>query len=242
MVALPYLSIVIPLFNERERLPKNLESIINYFSVLNSNFEIILVNDGSKDGTENLVNTLQKTYPFIRSFHLKHNFGKGAAIKKGMIKSKGQIILVTDCDLSTPINEFATLNKYISNYDIIIGSRRLKIKKLGNMPPTYRTFLGDIYYELLRLILLPSIKDTNCGFKIFKRKTIDKVFSKQRINRWGYDAEVLYIAQKNGFKIKEVPVKWSHKDGSKVKVFNAAVKTLLELFQIKLNSWRGLYN
>lgn len=236
------LSVVIPVFNEEKRLPANLDKIINYLRKKNIRSEIILVDDGSSDKTWQVLEFYQEKHRNIKLKRHPKNLGKGAAVKSGMMSASGQVVLMTDCDLSTPIEELDLLMMHIGVSDIVIGSRRLKEKKLGRMPARYRTFLGDIYYEMLRLILLPSVKDTNCGFKLFSRKIIQPVFKKQRINRWGYDAEVLYIANKMGFSIKEVPVKWTHYTGSKVKVVDAVIKTLGELMQIKLNSLRGRYD
>lgn len=241
MTKLPHLSVVIPVFNEQERLPKNLDKIIGFLKKKKYSSEIILVDDGSTDDTPLVIKGYQKKHKFKTVRHLK-NLGKGAAVKTGMLESTGKLILMTDCDLSTPIEELDLLLKYTKDYDIVIGSRRLKEKKLGAMPKRYRTFLGDIYYELLRLILLKEVKDTNCGFKLFSRKSVEVIFPKQTINRWGYDAEVLFIAHQKGFKIKEVPVIWNHFQGSKVKVVEAALKTLTELFTIKIQSLLGKYN
>lgn len=236
------LSVVIPVFNEEKRLPANLDKIIDFLKKKKIGSEIILVDDGSSDRTWTVLESYRKKHRNIRLFKHSKNLGKGAAVKTGMMAAGGNLVLMTDCDLSTPIGELDTLTQHIEKFDIVIGSRRLKKKKLGRMPARYRTFLGDIYYEMLRLILLPSVKDTNCGFKLFSKKIILPVFERQRINRWGYDAEILYIANKMGFSIKEMPVKWTHYAGSKVQVFDAVVKTLGELMQIKLNSLRGRYD
>lgn len=236
------LSVVIPIFNEEKRLPSNLDKIIDFLKKKKMNSEIILVDDGSSDRTWTVLESYREKHGNIRLLKHSKNLGKGAAVKTGMMESVGDLVLMTDCDLSTPIEELDLLMQHIGKSDIVIGSRRLKEKKLGRMPARYRTFLGDIYYEMLRLILLPSVKDTNCGFKLFSRKVIEPTFKRQRINRWGYDAEVLFIAHKHGFYIKEVPVRWTHFAGSKVKVFDAVVKTLGELMQIKWNSLRGRYD
>lgn len=241
MTKLPNLSVVIPVFNEQERLPKNLDKIIAYLKQKGYSSEIILVDDGSTDNTPAVIKNYQDKHK-IKSVKHSKNLGKGAAVKTGMLESRGKLILMTDCDLSTPIEELDLLLKYTKDYDIVIGSRRLKEKKLGAMPKRYRTFLGDIYYELLRLVLLKEVKDTNCGFKLFSRQAVEKVFPKQTINRWGYDAEVLFIAHRSGFNIKEVAVIWNHFQGSKVKVLEAALKTLIELLTIKIRSLLGRYN
>ena len=236
------LSVVIPVFNEEKRLPENLDKIIDFLKSKKINSEIILVDDGSSDKTWKVLESYKAKHGNIKLLKHQKNLGKGAAVKSGMIASSGNLVLMTDCDLSTPIEEFDLLMGHIKKNDVVIGSRRLKEKKLGRMPARYRTFLGDIYYEMLRLILLPEVKDTNCGFKLFSRKVITPTFKRQKINRWGYDAEVLFIAHKHGFSIKEVPVKWTHFAGSKVKVFDAVVKTLGELMQIKWNNLRGRYD
>lgn len=236
------LSVVIPVFNEEKRLPSNLDKIMKYLKNKKISHEIILVNDGSTDETWKVIKSYKNKHPNLTILKHPQNLGKGAAVKTGMLSSKGELVLMTDCDLSTPMEELESLFQYIKSHDIVIGSRRLKEKKLGRLPERYRTFLGDIYYELLRLILLPSVKDTNCGFKLFSRKVIRPVFSRQKINRWGYDAEVLFIADKLKFKIKEVPVKWTHYAGSKVKIFDAVTKTLSELLQVKINNLKGLYD
>lgn len=235
------LSVVIPVFNEEKRLPSNLDKIITFLKKKKLRSEIILVDDGSLDKTWVVLEDYKKRHQNILLCRHLVNKGKGAAVRTGMLKAGGKLVLMTDCDLSTPIEEIDNLVTYVDSHDIIIGSRRLKEKKLGRMPAKYRTLLGDIYYEMLRLILLPSVKDTNCGFKLFSRKVIKPVFSKQLINRWGYDAEVLFIADKLGFSIKEIPVRWTHYGGSKVRLADAVLKTLAELGKIKLNNWRGRY-
>lgn len=237
-----YLSVVIPVYNEEKRLPKNLDNIISFLKKRRKPYEIILVDDGSTDGTWGILKRYKKKNPNIVIKQHGVNLGKGAGVKTGMLATSGEMILMTDCDLSTPIEEIDSLNKHSSKYDIVIGSRRLKEKKIGRLPERYRKILGDIYYELLRLVLLPSIKDTNCGFKLFKRRVVKPVFSRQRINRWGYDAEVLFIANKLGYSIKEIPVKWTHYADSKVKIFDAITKTLGELLQVKVNHLQGKYD
>lgn len=236
------LSIVIPVYNEERRLPSNLTKIIKFLRKKKNNSEIILVDDGSSDKTWDILKTYQKKYNNIKIYQHEINKGKGAAVKTGMINSIGKLVLMTDCDLSTPIEEMENLFKYADKYHIVIGSRRLNEKKLGKMPAKYRTFLGTIYYEILRFILLPSVKDTNCGFKLFSRKVIKPVFKRQQIERWGYDAEVLFIANKLGFSIKEISVRWTHYTGSKVKLTDAVIQTFLELLRIKINDWKGRYD
>lgn len=236
------LSIVIPVYNEEKRLPANLDKIIAFLKKRKITAEVILVDDGSKDKTWKILEDYHKKHKNIRLYRHPQNRGKGAAVKSGMLQALGKYVLMTDCDLSTPIEEIDLLTEHIGKHDIVIGSRRLKEKKLDKVPPRYRTLLGDIYYEMLRLFLLPTVKDTNCGFKLFSRKVIQPVFKRQLISRWGYDAEVLFIANKLGFTIKEIPVSWTHYPGSKVKLTDAVIKTLIEFLKIKLNNWRKVYD
>lgn len=236
------LSVVIPVYNEEKRLSGNLDKIIEFLKNKKWKSEIILVDDGSTDKTYNILEGYMSRYKNVKLYRHSVNRGKGAAVQTGILKSSGKLVLMTDCDLSTPIEEIENLMEYTGEYDIIIGSRRLKEKRLGRMPARYRTLLGDIYYEMLRLFLLPSVKDTNCGFKLFSRKVIEDVFTRQRIWRWGYDAEVLFVAHKLGFSIKEIPVSWSHYAGSKVRLMDAVIRTTGELINIKINNWQGRYD
>lgn len=236
------LSVVVPVYNEEKRLRSNLDKIIAFLKKKNWKSEIILVDDGSIDKTWDVLLSYKTKHKNISLYQHKINRGKGAAVQTGVLNASGKLVLMTDCDLSTPIEEVENLLKFAGEYDIVIGSRRLKEKKLGRMPEKYRTLLGDIYYEMIGFILLPSVKDTNCGFKLFSRKVIKDVFRRQRIPRWGYDAEVLFIANKLGFSIKEIPVRWSHYAGSKVRLIDAVVKTMGELINIKINDWQGKYD
>ena len=237
-----FLSVVIPVYNEQKRMPKNLDRIIFYLKSKRFKHEIIIVDDGSRDQTFNVLNKYRKKYPNIIVERHTVNKGKGAAVKTGMLKAKGDLVLMTDCDLSTPIEEIERLMPYIGKYDVVIGSRRLDDRKVERKPQRYRTFMGSVYYETLRLILLPGIKDTNCGFKLFTKKVVKDVFKKQKIKGWGYDAETLFLARENGYSIKEMSVKWTHHSGSKVRVLNAAIRTVFELFMIKVNDISGKYN
>lgn len=235
------LSVVIPVYNEERRLAKNLDRIMAFLKKQRSEFEVILVDDGSTDRTGRILGDYGRRFRWVKLLRHEKNQGKGAAVRTGMLVAKGERMLMTDCDLSTPMEELEVLMNHAADFDIVIGSRRLAEKKLGRMPERYRTFLGDIYYELLRLVLLPEVRDTNCGFKLFSHKVIKPVFLRAKINRWGYDAEVLFLAHRLGYTIKEVPVKWTHFAGSKVKVVDAMVQTLGELASIKINQWRGKY-
>lgn len=236
------ISIVIPLYNEEKRLPNCLKAITKYFSEYKLKPEVILVNDGSTDGTRVILKKLKKTNPNVIILDNPINKGKGSAVRQGVLAATKELILVTDCDLSTPISEINILLNNITGNDVVIGSRRVVGNKVLKGPGKFRVILGTIYYELLRKLFLPNIKDTNCGFKLFRKEVVRVVFPLQTINGWGFDAEILFICQKKGYKIKEVPVLWLHVSGSKVKVLKAIINTLSEMVSIKINNLGGKYN
>lgn len=231
------LSIVIPAFNEEKRLGNNLVKIVDYCKKNIKNYEIIIVDDGSSDKTIQICNKYKNTSNII-ILKNKKNMGKGFSVKKGILKSKGKLILFTDSDLSTPISELNKFLKVISKYDLIIGSRALNTSQVETR--LFKKILGRIG-NIFISFFVSDIKDTQCGFKLFKNEVAKKIFSKQTINRWGFDFEILYLAQKYKFDIKEVAVKWIEDKDSKVKLTDYP-KTLLELMKIKLNNVRGIYD
>jgi dolichyl-phosphate beta-glucosyltransferase len=231
------ISIVVPVYNEEKRLGKNLIKIIKFCKFNFKNYEIIVVDDGSTDNTIKICERYNKEDNLIILKNEK-NKGKGFSVNKGVLKSKGDVILFTDCDLSTPIQELNNFLKIIDNYDIIIGSRALNRSQVKIR--LFKKILGKIGNMFIS-IFVKNIKDTQCGFKLFKRNTINKIFTKQTINRWGFDFEILFLAQKYNFKIKEEPVKWTEDKESKVKLTDYP-KTLLELIKIKYNDINGVYN
>lgn len=228
------LSVIVPIYNEEKRAD-SLKKIAQYFSQQSRiKTEIIAVNDGSTDRT---LRELQKVKG-IRIITYSKNKGKGYAVKQGVLNAKGDFFLMTDIDLSTPPEEFEKLFKYSKNYDIIIGSRVIKGAKVKGK--AVRKILGAAANLLINIFLLNDIKDTQCGFKLFNKKA-RILFEKQKINRWGYDFEILFLAKKFGLKIKEVPVTWEHREHSKIRLMDYP-RTLLELIKIKLNDYRGDYD
>lgn len=230
-------SIIVPVWNEEERIKESLIKIIEFFDKKQKKFEVLVVDDGSKDKTVEVVKSINDERINIISY--PENQGKGFAVKTGILVSKGEIILITDCDLSTPIEEFDKLITYINDYEIVIGSRALPESDVQVRQSLYKVILGKLGNLLIRLIAVKGIKDTQCGFKIFKKST-KIIFEKQTIKRWGFDFEVLFLAQKFNFKIKEVPVIWINDTRSKVRL-SSYPKTLWELFKIRINDIRGKY-
>ncbi len=233
------LSIVIPAYNEEQRIGRTLEKIIEYIKKRKLRAEIIIVDDGSTDATSSVVQSVQKKHPRADIHHLFYtkNKGKGYAVKEGMRKAKGDWILLTDSDLATPIEELDRFLKYRTS-DIIIGSRAMHDSNVQTL--LHKKLLGRIGNLLISLLAVKGVKDTQCGFKLFKGSVAKKLFALQTIDRFGFDFEILFLAQRYGYAIKEIPVHWVNQPGSKVKGSDY-FKTLLELFKIRWNDLRGVY-
>ncbi len=229
------ISIVIPVYNEEKRIGKTLERCLEYLKSKKYNFEIIVVNDGSTDNTEEVV----RKFKNIKIISYKPNHGKGYAVKKGMLSAKMDYVLFSDADLSTPIEELEKLMKYKRYYDIIIASRTLKESKAKSLKS--RKFLGRIFSFLVKLLALREVSDTQCGFKLFKKEAARKIFKKQTINGWSFDVEILFIAKKVGYKIKEVGVKWKHFDHQEVTPARQSLKMLIEVLKIRWDYITGKY-
>ncbi len=237
-----YLSIVIPAYNEEKRLPASLEKIISYLKAQDFRSEIVLVDDGSADKTVDLANQLAKKLSFeIEILRNSTNMGKGAALKKGMLAAKGRIIMFTDADLATPIEEIKKFLPYLADYQLVIGSRKIKGTEILVHQPFYREFMGKAYSSLARFILRLSISDFTCGFKIFSREAARVIFSQLKVFNWSFDAEILYLAKKFNYKVKELPVVWSDSPNTKVKLWRDIFSSFFGLLQIRLNDLRGYY-
>lgn len=235
----PFLSIIIPVFNEEKRI-KNLKEIITYLGKQRFSWELIVVNDGSKDKTRKVLNSVKNSFKF-KLLSYSPNLGKGFAIKTGMLEALGKYRLFLDIDLSTPINELDKFLPFLKKYGIVIGSRKLKASNLVVRQPFIREHLGKIFTSLSRMVLQLNVSDFTCGFKCFSEKTAKQIFTRQTINRWGFDSEILYIGKNKKISIKEVPVTWKNDPGTKVKFPQDIINSLGELIKIRLNSLLGLY-
>ncbi|MCX8016035.1 MAG: glycosyltransferase family 2 protein [Patescibacteria group bacterium] len=240
-MAKPFLSVIIPAYNEAERIPKTLLDMDKYLSQAGFSYEIIVVNDGSKDKTAEVV---EKMRPLIKNLKLidnKFNQGKGGVVAQGMLEAKGLIRLFADADNSTPIEQIEKFFPYFKEgYDVVIGSRAMKDSQLAVKQPFYRQILGRLGNLVIRLLAVPAIKDTQCGFKAFTEQAAEKIFSQLTIKRWGFDVEVLVIARLLGYRIKEVGIRWINDPHSKVKA-SAFLEVLTEVLKIRLNIWRKKY-
>lgn len=238
------LSVVIPAYNEENRIKNTLLSIHDYTSNNKINAEIIVVSDGSKDKTVDIVKSYQNRIPNLKVTDLGKNCGKGAAVKQGVIESRGKLILFTDADNSTPIEEFGKLQRNLqeNNAQIAIGSRYLNDSSVKIKQPKYRIFIGRAGNILIRIFLIDGIRDTQCGFKLFTSEAAKNIFQFQKVTRFGFDMEALVVGSRLGYKIIEVPVSWFNSAESRVRPIKDAIVTLKDLIYIKLNLWSGRYN
>ncbi len=236
----PTYSVVIPVYNEEKRIPINIDAIFSFFADVGSSVEIIFVNDGSKDATASVLSEYQKKY-FFTVINYSINRGKGYAIREGVKNATGDWVVFFDIDLATPLQEFIKLIQLKTDTDnIIIGSRRVEGAHIKKSESKLRTFLGQGFTKISN-ILVPNIADFTCGFKCFSRQAALTIFSRARIDRWGFDTELLYIAYLHKIAIKQIPVAWSHDNNSKVRVINAIFSSIKELTQMKINQLKGLY-
>ncbi|MCS7151562.1 MAG: glycosyltransferase family 2 protein [Endomicrobia bacterium] len=231
------LSIIIPVYNEEERIVRTLSTIIGYLEGIMYDFEIIAIDDGSVDNTPKILQNFASSYTKIKVLNNTINLGKGAAVRNGVLNAEGEYIYFTDADLSTPIEELEKFLSYIKDYDIVIGSRATKGSQILVHQPFYREFMGKTFNKLVKLFFRMNFNDTQCGAKLFKKDVAKKIFSISKINGFAFDVEVLYIAELYGYKIKEVPVLWRHSKGSKVHLVKNGLEMLVDLFRIKFNNY-----
>ncbi len=241
MTARMKLSIVIPAYNEAKRIKNTYVRIERFFSQRDYDMEYIFVEDGSSDGTADILTELEKTQPGMKVIVNENNMGKGLSIKRGVLEAAGDYILFMDADMATPLQAFYDFEKYLGGYDIVMGSRWRKEANIKIPQPRFRRFMGSVFYMIVKAFFLKGIVDTNCGFKCYKKSVARDIFCKQLMKRWGFDVELLYIAQKRGYSIMEVPVVWAHGRDSKVNLFMVPAMTLMELARIKINDWKGRY-
>jgi len=201
--------------------------------------EIIVVDDGSQDRTADLARSQLADWPWSKVISLKKNQGKGAAVKEGVLAARGELILVTDADLSTPIEELGKFYPLVAgHYDLIIGSRALPASEIWQRQSRLRETMGKSFNRLVRWLVLPDFKDTQCGFKLFKKEAAREIFTRIKTSGFAFDVEVLLLARQLGYKVAEVPVIWVNSPDSRVKLFSSSVKMLFELFHLCLRKKR----
>lgn len=239
----PTYSIVIPAYNESARLGASLEKVLAYVHAQGWDAEVIVVNDGSRDNTGDIVRTFAAKDPVLRLVENPGNHGKGYSVRNGMLHARGQIVLFSDADLSSPIEEAPKLFQALNEgADIAIGSRWLRAETQTQRQPLHRQLFGRIYNLVLRLTLGLQFADTQCGFKAFKQPAVQAIFPLQKIERWGFDPEILFLAKKLKFKIREVPVAWGHSGGTRINPLVDGSRMVMEMFRIRWFDLTGKYN
>ena len=229
------LSVVIPAYNEELRLPRTLELIEGYLDAKGTRYELVLVDDGSGDGTRQVMESAAKRHSSVRIEALLQNRGKGRALAVGVAAATGDEILVTDADLSTPIEELAPLQAALdAGAGVAIASRALRGSKIEISQPVYRVLMGKVFNLIVQAILLPGIWDTQCGFKLFRADVAHRVFADLTTDGFGYDPEVLYRARKQGVKIAEVPVVWRNSAPTKVSPVRSSLDMLKHVVRVRL--------
>jgi dolichyl-phosphate beta-glucosyltransferase len=239
----PDLSVVIPAFNEEARLGPTLRDYLGYCRDTGRHAELIVVDDGSLDRTSAVVNALAREHPEIRLIRLAENHGKGHAVRSGVVNARGRLILFADADGATPLAEVERLEEAITaGADVAIGSRALHDARVRVKARLYRRVIGRIFHGLVETLTVPGVKDTQCGFKLFRGPVAHDLFSRMRIRGFSFDVEVLMMAQRRGYRIAEVPVNWTHQPGSKVNLVTDSARMLGDLFVIRGRYLSGQYN
>jgi dolichyl-phosphate beta-glucosyltransferase len=247
----PYLSIVVPVYNEERRLPESLDRILAYLEAKPYHAEVIIADDGSTDNTAAIVEELMGAHANLQLLRLDHR-GKGYAVRKGMLAASGQYILFSDADLAVPIEEWEKIERLlVDGYDVVIGSREgLGARRQGE--PRYRHLMGRVFNMIVGAVAIAGIRDTQCGFKAFRRRAARDVFSRMQLYKddartlqgpavTAFDVEVLFIARRRGYSIHETPVMWRYGTESKVDPIKDSFRNLRDVLQVRWNAVRGLY-
>ena len=245
-----YLSVVVPAYNEQDRLPATLDAIADYLGTRQFSHELLVVDDGSRDDTRDVVREFAASRPWVRLVQYDDengralNRGKGFAVRAGIEAAVGRDILFSDADLSTPIEDMERLLPPISRgvCDIAIASRALPESNLDVRQPAHREWMGRRFNQLVQALAVPGIVDTQCGFKAFRGDVAKRLFALAQIDGFGFDPEILFLAHKFGYTVREVPVTWRHRDNSRVNPLTAPLAMLRELLEVRWNDARGLYD
>ncbi|MBI2846155.1 MAG: glycosyltransferase family 2 protein [Chloroflexi bacterium] len=237
----PFLSVIVPAYNEERRLPQTLRRIADYLASQGYESEIIVVDDGSLDRTAQVVEEMQNSLPTLHLLRLPHR-GKGHAVKTGMLSASGAYRFLSDADLSMPVEEMGRfLPPQLQGVDVAIGSREAPGARRYH-EPTYRHLMGRIFNWVVRFLTVRGIQDTQCGFKCFSQRAAQDIFPYQTMDGWGFDVEVLFIAQRRGYRIVELPIDWYYMANSRVRPLQDSLGMLGEVIKIRINDLRGLYN
>ena len=240
----PNISVVIPAYNEAKRLPGTLRAAEKYFGTRNLSREILIVDDGSQDDTVQICLNLRDKITGLQILRNGRNRGKGFSVRHGILEASAPLVLMMDADQSSPMEELDKLLPSVRDgqSDIAIGSRALKESQILVHQPLYREPLGFLYNDIIQLLVLKGIQDTQCGFKLFRRDVARDVFPLGRLSGFAFDVEILFIARKLGYCITEIPIRWQNDPNTKIKILRHGLNMLADLFRIRWNDWKGLYN
>jgi dolichyl-phosphate beta-glucosyltransferase len=243
-----YLSIVIPVYNEQERIANSLEVLLAYLAKQTYSREIILVDDGSRDNGLGIAGNILEGKEEYRILSYGENRGKGYALKYGITRTQGRYVLFTDADLATPIEELAKFIPYlepnsemVTGYPIVHGSRKMPGAIVERHQPWLRENMGKVFTMLCNILVNLNVSDATCGFKAYQGEVAREIYGSQKLSDWSFDAEVIFIARKRGYKIKELPVRWHDQKGTKVRLVRDTFRSLKGLATIRLNDLRGWY-
>ncbi len=236
------LTFIIPAYNESVRIRPTLHALLRYVQEQNWEAEILVVNDGSSDDTAQIVREYGRSHPQVLLLENPGNRGKGFSVRNGMLHARGDICLFTDADLSSPMTEAQKLFDAMDRgADVAIGSRWLRTELQTERQPLYRQAFGRIFNLALRVILGLRFADTQCGFKAFRRDAAQRIFSLQRIERWGFDPEILFLARRAGLRVEEVPVLWAHSEGTRLHPLRDGLRMFLEVLRVRWYAMTGQY-
>lgn len=238
----PFLSVIIPAYNEANRLPASLNKVLDYLAQQPYAAEVIVVENGSTDATADIVRAMLADDARLKLMQATTR-GKGNAVREGMLAAEGDWLFMADADLSMPISE---LDRFFPGgatptYDIAIASREAPGAVRYDEPPM-RHLMGRVFNGLVKLLAVPGFQDTQCGFKCFRREVAREVFARQTLTGWGFDVEVLYIARKRGYRIVEIPIDWYYQTDSRVRPVEDTLRMVRELLTVRINDMRGIYN
>ena len=237
-----YVSLIIPAYNEESRIGKSLERIMKFFAAEPYVSEVVIVDDGSKDRTMEIIRERYGNDRAVRIYQQPRNLGKGEAVKQGMLLGRGEYLFFSDADLSVPIEMFRLFLAHLENgCDVAIGSRQKSGATIEVHQPLYREMMGKTYTKLANWILGIPVADFTCGFKGFRRGAARELFSRQQLKNWSFDAEILYLARLKGYQVRELPVRWRNDERTKVKLWRDVGGSFLGLIQIRFNALMRKY-
>lgn len=237
----PFLSIVIPAHNEESRLPRTLEQIFEFLSRQSYTAEVVVVENGSSDRTLELAREFSRKHQNLIVLHEERR-GKGNAVQRGILEAHGEYRFICDADLSMPIEELEKfLPPTLTGFDVAIGSREAP-GAIRYYEPNYRHFGGRAINLLIRLLILPGLNDTQCGFKCFHASTAESLFRQQTLTGWSFDIEILYLARRKKLRVREIPIQWYYDPESKVSAVRDALRMISDIFRIHLNALHGKYD